>query len=109
MRLSRDRPAVPTDEHVQIVLGEQFFEQPADRRTLTLLHESIHLLLICDGLRDRAIQARELEIAHKASSFNVGLLFKFETDRYTVAMTLYHFVAEVLAEHFLRGKLYCPL
>ena len=94
-------PRYQRNEHVQIILSEQFFEAPAARRTLTLLHENIHLLLICDGLRERAIRARELEITHKASSFDVGL-FEFELARHTVAMTLFHFVDEILAEHYLQ-------
>ena len=89
------------DEHVRVVLSQKFFQEPPQRQMLTLLHESIHLVLICDGLRARTIEAREKDIRHRPSALDHDV-FKFETDRHSLAMPFYHFVDEILAEHYLQ-------
>ena len=89
------------NKHVRVVLSERFFRQPPQRQTLTLLHESIHLVLICNGLRERTIEARERDIRHGPSALEHDV-FEFESDRRHQSMVFYHFVDEILAEHYLQ-------
>jgi hypothetical protein len=60
------------NELALIVLSTGFFDKQPHERTLRLLHECIHLRLMMDPLRDRAIENIELDRTHRTQPSVAG-------------------------------------
>ena len=72
-----------------------------EEQILTLLHETIHLRLMCGALRERTIQTLQLERQCFLPSSNGGDEGWFCRQQLALAFFLWNFVDEILAEKYL--------
>src|SRR2546422_3001516 len=91
-------------ELAMIVLAANFFEKTLNERTLTLLHECIHLRFMIGALRHRVVGSIVLNSAHRPPALLDQDVELFLDQRVGLAFGLRNFIDEIIAELYLKSE-----